>query len=118
MQSIYLNVVAIVGILILYGCSPIVGGECKYGERVVGSATIKSLDKGCIVDFRPINQNVELKFKDMSALCYVNNRVVGETYRAIYEKELAGACKPYRVIVYDEVFLKKRPDVFEKYNLR
>ena len=108
----------VVCILTLNGCTPTAGGECKYGERVIGNATIKSIDKGCIVDFRATNRSVEPKFKDIDALCYVNNRVVGETYMAIYEKELAGTCKPYRVIVYDKFYLKKRPDLFKKYNLR
>ncbi len=121
MRSIYFTIISI---LLLGGCSSKVGGECKYGERIVGNATIKSIDKGeCIVDFRPSNRvwaewSVKPRFKDMGALCYVNDRNIGKTYMAIYEKELVGTCSPYRVIVYDEDFLKSHPNLSKEYNLK
>ena len=106
------------------GCTPPVGGECKYGGRIKGSATIKSIRQGeCIVDFRPAGRvwaewNVESEFQDMGALCYVSNRTVGKTYMAIYEKELAGSCKPYRLIVYDRDVMKKHPNLAKMYDLK
>ena len=121
-KSIY---VSILSLLFLYGCiQPVCGEKCKYGERIKGNATIKSISQGeYIVDFRPANRvlaewSVEEKFQEMGAQCWCYGKVtVGKTYTAIYEKETAGTCKPYRVIVYDKDFLKKRPDIAKKYDL-
>ena len=118
------SILGLIAILFLGGCEPQVGGECKYGERVEGSATIKSIDeRGCIVDFRPADRvwaewSVEPKFQDMGASCYVSNRVAGKTYMAIYEKELVGSCKPYRLIVYDRDVVKKHPNLAKMYGLK
>jgi len=54
----------------------------------------------------------------MGTECWIFGKIsVGKTYTAIYEKEIAGDCKPYRVIVYDKEFLKKRPDLAKEYHL-
>ena len=120
-RSIYMG---ILGLFFLCGCTNPVGGECKYGERTKGYATIKFIHQGeCIVDFRPNNRilaewSVEKRFKDMGAECYILGKIgVGKTYPAIYEKEISGTCKPYKVIVYDKEFLKKSPNLAKEYHL-
>ena len=115
---------AVAAMMFFGGCEPNVGGTCKYAQRVEGSATIKSVKDGaCIVDFRPSDRvwaewNVKEEFRNMAATCYVNAPKTGESYRAIYEKEVAGSCKPYRVIVYDGDMLKKHPGLAKRYGLK
>ena len=122
--SYHITLLWTVSLFSLTSCTQPVGGECKYGERVEGSATIKSIDeRGCIVDFRPADRvwaewSVEPRFQDISASCYVNNRKAGKTYMAIYEKELLGSCKPYRLIVYDRDTMKQYPNLVKIYGLK
>lgn len=116
--------IAIISLFFLYGCTQPVGEKCIYAEPIKGNATIKSIQEGeCIVDFRPSGRvwaewSVEKRFQDMGAECQILGKItVGRTYTAIYEKEIAGSCKPYRVIVYDKAFIKKRPDLAKMYHL-
>ena len=87
----------------LSGCTPMVGGECRY-QDTTGRAIVQSLNQNCIVDFyvkkRVGSQWVDKKmFEAREAECLGEVEVAKE-YKAIYSEEIEGSCTPYILRVY------------------
>ena len=100
-------------VLVLDGCLPKVGGECKY-EKIDGVAFIKSKkDSDCIIDFFPNNNilrewNTKQNLYNTDAKC-IGNIKIGKKYPAIYEKSIP-PCTPYKMTVYHQSLLKKKDE--------
>jgi len=110
--------IAAVTLVMFDGCSPIVGGPCKYDE-VRGTAKVLSVSRGeCIVDFEPERNvwpewNIGPDMHHIDAVC-IGALSVGERYPALFRKETEGSCVPYEVTVCHPEIIRRHKRFSEK----
>ena len=94
-------------LLVFYGCSHIVGGNCNY-QSTQGYAVIKSKKADvCIVDFFP-DHNVWKEWKQIDDTYNIeitcSDKIkISKSYSAIYKKATHASCTPTILILSKEI---------------